>query len=240
MTAALVVTGLAHVVTAWALGSAQRTGRLVLAGGGVATLLVAAVPLPSRAEYSAAHTAVATAPFVLLGLWPWFAAREGGARVLSHRVARTSAAVLTASVATLGLGVSGASFGLHEREGERPGADGLGDAGWARDENLGEGEVLPVDRLNGMNVGPRDRIRTPRHLCADRISEFGGEGTRELHSTGRSLRIDPVDRSSSAAFAGGSVDTPTDLIGEPARAGRRVGGDALGIPRAHRPDSRGQ
>lgn len=70
MTAALVVTGLAHVVTAWALGSAQRTGRLVLAGGGVATLLVAAVPLPSRAEYSAAHTAVATASFVLLGLWP--------------------------------------------------------------------------------------------------------------------------------------------------------------------------
>ena len=47
--------------------------------------------------------------------------REGGARVLSHRVARTSAAVLTASVATLGLGVSGASFGLHEREGQREG-----------------------------------------------------------------------------------------------------------------------
>ena len=115
MTAALVVTGLAHVVTAWALGAAQRTGRLILAAGGVATLFVAAVPLPSRAESSAAHTAVATASFVLLGLWPWFAATESGPRVLTQRVARTAAVALTASVASLGLGLSSASFGLHER-----------------------------------------------------------------------------------------------------------------------------
>ena len=49
MTTGLVVTGLAHVVTAWALGAAHRTGRAVLAAGGVATLAVAALPLPSRA-----------------------------------------------------------------------------------------------------------------------------------------------------------------------------------------------
>ena len=82
---------------------------------GVATLAVAALPLPSRAESSTAHAAVATASFVLLGLWPWFAARSGGPRVLTARVARTAAVVLTASVASLGLGVSGGSFGLHER-----------------------------------------------------------------------------------------------------------------------------
>ena len=115
MTTGLVVTGLAHVVTAWALGAAHRTGRAVLAAGGVATLAVAALPLPSRAESSTAHTAVATASFVLLGLWPWFAARAGGPRVLTPTVARAAAVVLTASVASLGLGVSGGSFGLHER-----------------------------------------------------------------------------------------------------------------------------
>ena len=115
MTTGLVVTGLAHVVTAWALGTAHRTGRMVLAAGGVATLAIAALPLPSRAESSTAHTVVATASFVLLGLWPWFAARPGGPRVLTARVARTAAVVLTASVASLGLGVSGGSFGLHER-----------------------------------------------------------------------------------------------------------------------------
>ena len=115
MTTGLVVTGLAHVVTAWALGAAHRTGRVVLAAGGVATLAVAALPLPSRAESSTAHTAVATASFVLLGLWPWFAARPRGPRVLTAEVARTAAVVLTASVASLGLGVSGGSFGLHER-----------------------------------------------------------------------------------------------------------------------------
>ncbi|GAA4399541.1 hypothetical protein GCM10023168_07050 [Fodinibacter luteus] len=115
MTAALVVTGVAHVVTAWALSPARRTGRWLLAAAGLATLAVAAVPLPSRAESSAAHTAVATASFLLLGLWPWFAARPGGPPVLESRVARPAAAVLTASVASLGLGLGGPSFGLHER-----------------------------------------------------------------------------------------------------------------------------
>jgi predicted phosphodiesterase/hypothetical membrane protein len=118
MTTGLVVTGLAHVVTAWALGAAHRTGRMVLAAGGVATLAVAALPLPSRAESSTAHTVVATASFVLLGMWPWFAARTGpGPRVLTPRVARPAAVVLTASVASLGLGgaLSSGTFGLHER-----------------------------------------------------------------------------------------------------------------------------
>ena len=52
MTAGLVVTGLAHLVTAWALVPARRAGRALLAAGGVATLAVAAVPLPSRTESS--------------------------------------------------------------------------------------------------------------------------------------------------------------------------------------------
>ena len=78
MTTALVLTGLAHLVTAWALVPARRPGRVLLAAGGVATLAVAAFPLPSRTGSSAAHTAVATLSFALLAVWPWFAARPGG------------------------------------------------------------------------------------------------------------------------------------------------------------------
>ncbi|WP_392543523.1 DUF998 domain-containing protein [Oryzobacter telluris] len=115
MTTGLVLTGLAHLVTAWSLGRARTPGRALLAAGGVMTLAVAAFPLPSRTGSSGMHTLVATVSFVLLGLWPWFAARDGGAAVLSRRVARPAAVVLTLAVASLGLGLDGSSFGLHER-----------------------------------------------------------------------------------------------------------------------------
>lgn len=117
MTTALVVTGLAHLVTAWGLEAARRPGRVLLAAAGVATLGVAALPLPSRTESSAAHTVVATLSFALLAAWPWFAAQEGGAAVLRPRVARPAAVVLALAVASLGLGLAlgGGLFGLHER-----------------------------------------------------------------------------------------------------------------------------
>ncbi|NHA70253.1 DUF998 domain-containing protein, partial [Phycicoccus flavus] len=115
MTAALVVTGVAHCGTAAALASARRAGRLTLAAGGLATIGVAAAPLPSRTESSALHTTVAVASFVLLALWPALAARRGGPPVLRPVVARPLAGVLLAAVASLGVGLSGGSFGLHER-----------------------------------------------------------------------------------------------------------------------------
>jgi predicted phosphodiesterase len=115
MTAALVITGLAHVVTAWALAAARPAGRVLLAAAGVSMLAVAALPMPSRTQSSLAHTTVAGASFVLLGLWPWFAARDGGPPVLGPRVARPASAVLTTAVASLAVGLGGASFGLHER-----------------------------------------------------------------------------------------------------------------------------
>ncbi|QIM22602.1 DUF998 domain-containing protein [Phycicoccus sp. HDW14] len=115
MTAALVVTGVAHLVSAWALGSARVVGRGLLAAGGVATLLVALLPLPSRTESSAAHTVVATASFLLLALWPVFAARRDGPPVLAPRVARPAGGVLLVAVASLAVGAGGGTFGLHER-----------------------------------------------------------------------------------------------------------------------------
>ena len=115
MTTGLVATGLAHLVTAWALVPARRAGRALLAAGGVLTLAVAAVPLPSRTEASAAHTVLAALSFVVLALWPWFAARPAGPSVLSPRVARGAAVVMTLAVASLAPGAGAAAFGLHER-----------------------------------------------------------------------------------------------------------------------------
>lgn len=117
MTTGLVVTGLAHLVTAWGLEAARRPGRLLLAAAGVATLGVAAFPLPSRTDSSSVHTVVATVAFALLAVWPWFAARPDGPSVLGLRVARPAAAVLALAVASLGLqlGFGGGLFGLHER-----------------------------------------------------------------------------------------------------------------------------
>jgi len=115
MTTALVLTGLAHLVTAWALVPARRTGRVLLAAGGVATLAVAAFPLPSRTGSSALHTTAATLSFALLAVWPWFAARPHGPVALQRRVARPAAGVLVAAVASLAIDLGGTGFGVHER-----------------------------------------------------------------------------------------------------------------------------
>ncbi|MGL5866071.1 MAG: DUF998 domain-containing protein, partial [Dermatophilaceae bacterium] len=115
MTTGLVITGLAHLVTAWALRPARRVGRLLLAASGGAVLLVAAVPLPSRTGSSLAHTVAAGVSFGLLAVWPWFAARPGGPRALNPRVARIATGALTASVVSLLFGLGSGVVGLHER-----------------------------------------------------------------------------------------------------------------------------
>jgi predicted MPP superfamily phosphohydrolase/hypothetical membrane protein len=115
MTSALVLTGLGHLVTAWALGAARTPGRVALAAAGLATLAVAALPQPARAVSSGPHVAAAVASFALLAVWPLLAAHDGGPPVLARRVAWPAGGVLVLAVASLGLGLGGASFGGHER-----------------------------------------------------------------------------------------------------------------------------
>ncbi|MFF2773883.1 DUF998 domain-containing protein [Streptomyces sp. NPDC058052] len=75
MTSALLGLGVCHLVTAWGLRAAVSAGRLALAGGGVAALLVALVPAPSSGG-SLRHGSLAAAGFLLLALWPVLAARR--------------------------------------------------------------------------------------------------------------------------------------------------------------------
>lgn len=73
MTAALMALGVCHLLTAWGLRAAAAPGRVALACGGVAALVVAMVPPPSSGG-SLRHGSVAAVGFALLALWPVLAA----------------------------------------------------------------------------------------------------------------------------------------------------------------------
>jgi hypothetical membrane protein len=77
MTSALAGLGACHVVTALALRPFPRAGRLLLGAGGVATLLVAAFPLPAGDGGSVPHTVAAGGAFVALSAWPALSWRRG-------------------------------------------------------------------------------------------------------------------------------------------------------------------
>lgn len=138
MTAALAGVGASHVTTALALRGAALTGRVVLAGGGVATLLVAALPLPTVLGDggSTPHAIVAGISFGALAVWPAFAVRRTtrnrrayerrvGRRAAHHgvpwglrrKVALAATAVLLAGVGWFvsDLGQEGSRVGLSER-----------------------------------------------------------------------------------------------------------------------------
>jgi hypothetical membrane protein len=97
MTVAIAGTGVCHVVTALGLRPAARAGRILLALGGAATVLVALFPLPAGGS-SAAHTTVAFASFVLLTVWaPYAGLRDPSAPWgLRRGVSLAAGAVLAA------------------------------------------------------------------------------------------------------------------------------------------------
>lgn len=105
MTTGIAVTGVCHVVTAAGLTDAHVAGRAVLAGGGVATVLVAVLAQPS-----AGHFPVATAAFVALSAWPALAA------VPDRRTGVVAAVALLGLLGWLGVEIGGGSrLGLAER-----------------------------------------------------------------------------------------------------------------------------
>ncbi|MEO7269268.1 MAG: DUF998 domain-containing protein [Knoellia sp.] len=116
MTVALLLTGFAHIGSALMLPGLRRPGRWVLGAAGAATIGVALLPLPSRSDGSLAHTIVAALSFVLLAIWPWFAADDAGTPLVRRRVARPAAALMLVLVASLTVGArAGMPFGAHER-----------------------------------------------------------------------------------------------------------------------------
>ncbi|MGW7267837.1 DUF998 domain-containing protein [Streptomyces sp. NPDC054842] len=86
MTCGLLALGVCHLLTAWGLRPAAVAGRIALAGGGVAALLVAVIPAPDSGG-SLRHGTVAGVGFALLAVWPVLAAQgHGGAPWALRRV----------------------------------------------------------------------------------------------------------------------------------------------------------
>jgi hypothetical protein len=79
LTGILIAMGVCHLVTAWGLRAARLAGRLALAGGGVAAMVLTLFPAP-RTGGSFPHGSVVTVGASLLALWPVLAIdRRGGA-----------------------------------------------------------------------------------------------------------------------------------------------------------------
>ena len=70
VTTGLGITGICHLLTAAGLSAGRPRGRAVLAAAGLATLGVAAFPLPGEHGASGAHTVAATTAFLALSVWP--------------------------------------------------------------------------------------------------------------------------------------------------------------------------
>ncbi|MET8508543.1 DUF998 domain-containing protein [Streptomyces sp. NPDC004787] len=79
MTGALFAVGLCYLGTACALRPAAPAGRVALAAGGLAAMVVALVPAPTSGG-SLRHGSVAATGFAFLALWPLLAAARGGRR----------------------------------------------------------------------------------------------------------------------------------------------------------------
>lgn len=116
MTAALGGVGISYVVTALGLRDAALPGRAVLGCGGVATVGVAAFPLPETGD-SIAHTVAAGIAFVSVAAWPAVGGRPGAGVPggLRRPVARAAAAVLLGLVGWFALELNGPRVGLAER-----------------------------------------------------------------------------------------------------------------------------
>ncbi len=115
MTSALAGLGACQVVTALGLRPARTPGRVVLATGGVATVLVAAFPQPAHGN-SVAHTVAATVAFVALGAWPLAAARRRTRVLLLTRpVSALASSVLLGLVVWFAVELHGGQRGLAER-----------------------------------------------------------------------------------------------------------------------------
>ena len=115
MTSALAGLGACHVITAMGARPVRRVGRFVLAGGGGATVLVAAFPQPVRGN-SVAHTIAAGVAFIALATWPLFAApRKGTAPLLTLPASAAASAVLLGLVVWFAAELHGSQRGLAER-----------------------------------------------------------------------------------------------------------------------------
>jgi hypothetical membrane protein len=115
MTTALFALGTCYVVTGLGLRIAPPAARLLLVGGGVATMMVATFPQPERGN-AIAHSIAAAIAFIALAAWPACAIRPGADMPLMSPAAAISAvAVICGLLLWFTLELHGSQRGLAER-----------------------------------------------------------------------------------------------------------------------------
>jgi len=115
MTTALACLGLCYLLAAFGLRPAGRVGRVLLAGGGVATLSIAAFRAP-REGYSFAHELAVIAAALTCCTWPLFASgRLHPAPLLKRTPGLAATAVSLGLVTWYALESHGALLGVAER-----------------------------------------------------------------------------------------------------------------------------
>jgi hypothetical membrane protein len=115
MTSALVGVGLCYLITAIGLKPARRAGRVLLAAGGTATLLIATFRQPHQG-YSLPHELAVIAAALTCCTWPFFAShRLHPALLLTRAPGIAATGVLLGLAAWYALESHGALLGLAER-----------------------------------------------------------------------------------------------------------------------------
>lgn len=115
MTSALAGLGLCYLLAALGLHPAGAAGRVLLAGGGVATLSIALFRQP-RVGYSLSHELAVIAAALTCCTWPVFASHRRHPALLLTRVPSCAAAGLSLGLAVwYALESHGAILGLAER-----------------------------------------------------------------------------------------------------------------------------
>jgi hypothetical membrane protein len=115
MTSALIALGLCYLLAALGLHPARGVGRVLLAGGGVATVLIAVFRAP-RQGYSLAHELAVIAAALTCCTWPAFACRRRHPAPLLRPAPGFAAAGVSLSLAAwYALESHGALLGLAER-----------------------------------------------------------------------------------------------------------------------------
>jgi len=115
MTSALAGVGFCYLLAALGLQPAGRVGRVLLAGGGVAVLLIALFRQPHRG-YSLPHELAVIAAALTCCTWPVFAShRRHPALLLTRTPSIAAAGVSLGLVAWYALESHGALLGLAER-----------------------------------------------------------------------------------------------------------------------------
>jgi hypothetical protein len=115
MTAAIAAVGTCYLLTALGLSPLRRVGRLALAGGGVATLSIAAFPTPLHG-YSGPHAVAVIAASTTMCAWPVLAVRgRPPAHVLRFGPNVAASAVTFGLIMWFTLEINGGELGLAER-----------------------------------------------------------------------------------------------------------------------------